>query len=58
MITFTQYVAECLQHVQDGLIMESEMAAKIAAAANGEMSFCAKPTSDHKALGLDEPAKD
>jgi hypothetical protein len=40
------------------MIMESEMATKIVAAANGEMSFCAKPTSDYEGLGIDPPAKD
>lgn len=52
-ITFAEYVAECLQLVRDGMIMESEMAVKIAAAANGEISSVAKPTSDYEALGLE-----
>ena len=58
MITFTEHVAECLRHCQDGLIMESEMARKIAVGASGELNWVAKPTSDYEALGLDEPAKD
>jgi hypothetical protein len=57
MISFQEYVAETLQHCKDGLIMESEMASKIIAAAEGEISFVAKPTSLYEALGIDPTAK-
>jgi hypothetical protein len=51
-ISFVEYVAECLSHCQDGLIMESEMAAKIASAAKGETVFVDPPTNDTEELGL------
>jgi hypothetical protein len=51
-ISFTDYVADCLQHCRDGLIMESELATKIATAAKGEIAFVDQPTNDTDEIGI------
>lgn len=52
-ISFSQYVAECLQLVQDGMITEREMANKIRVAAWEGMSGVELPTHDTGELGIE-----